>query len=209
MLITEDTFIISDTHFGDYDSIANGFDKYLVDAWNKTVSENDIVLHLGDFTSDGPVGILEEKIKKYGKILNGRIFLIRGNHDTAQAEVYKNAGIEIIDEFKNPWCSAVFGTVKSVKILFSHYPVKDMYSILNPFKYYAQDYGYDDYPDENPFKFSIEQLWEIFVKNKFDINIHGHIHNKTSLFENLINVSPDNIGYAPVRIRELLPEKMP
>lgn len=46
MLLSEGTFIISDTHFGDYDSIANGFDKYLVDAWNKTVSENDTVLHM-------------------------------------------------------------------------------------------------------------------------------------------------------------------
>ena len=178
-----------------------------MDAWNKTVSENDTVLHQGDFTSDCPPGILEEKIKKYGKLLNGRIFLIRGNHDTAPTEVYKNAGIEIIDEFKNLWCSAVSGTVKSVKIHFSHYPAKDLYSILNPWSYSAQDYGYDDYPDENPFKFSIEQLWEIFVKNKFDINIHGHIYGKTSLFKNLINVSPDNIGYAPIRLWELLAEK--
>ena len=204
MLITEGTFIISDTHFGDYDSIANGFDKYLVDAWNKTVSENDTVLHLGDFVSDGPVEVVVNKINKYGSMLNGKIFLIRGNHDVFDAAIYRSTGIEIIDEFKNPWCSAVSGTVKGVKILFSHYPVKDIYSILNPVKFQAQDYGAGDYPDENPFKFSIEQLWEIFVKNKFDINIHGHIHDKTNLFKNFINVSPDNIGYAPVRIKVIL-----
>jgi calcineurin-like phosphoesterase family protein len=135
MLITEDTFIISDTHFGDNAAIANRFEKYIINNWNNTVGKSDIVLHLGDFTSDDEQALLANKIERYLKLLNGRIFLIRGNHDTAQAEVYKNAGIEIIDEFKNPWCSAVSGTVKGVKILFSHYPAKDLYSILNPRSY--------------------------------------------------------------------------
>ena len=207
MIIAEETFIISDTHFGDYDSVANGFDKYLVNNWNKTVSENDTALHLGDFTSDDSLKALEGKIRKYGKLLNGRILLIRGNHDTAPTEVYDTAGIGIIDEFKNPWYSAVSGTVKDMKILFSHYPIKDLYPILNHRNYCVQDYGYNYCPDDNPFKFPIEQLEAIFVKNKFDINIHGHIHNKIKLFDNLINVSPDNIGYAPVKLGELLSSK--
>ncbi len=29
MIITEEMFVISDTHFGDLDSVANGFDKLL------------------------------------------------------------------------------------------------------------------------------------------------------------------------------------
>ena len=205
MIITKETFVISDTHFGDLNSIANGFDKYLVDNWNKTVSKTDTVLHLGDFTSDDSADALEEKIRKYGKLLNGRILLIRGNHDTAPAGVYKTTGIELVNEFKNPWSSAVSGIVKDIKILFSHYPIKDLYSILSNSKNMPlKDYGYNVYPDENPFKFPIEQLEEIFIKNKFDINIHGHIHNKIKLFDNLINVSPDNIGYAPVRLEEIL-----
>ena len=99
--LNANTFIISDTHFGDYDSVGNGFDKYLVNAWNKTVTENDTVLHLGDFTSDGPAEAVKNKIKKYGSILHGKIFLIRGNHDVLDAAVYKSAGIEIVDDFKN------------------------------------------------------------------------------------------------------------
>ena len=59
MLITEDTFIISDTHFGDHKPIT---EEYVINAWNKTVSENDTVLHLGDFVSDGPVEVYNEPI---------------------------------------------------------------------------------------------------------------------------------------------------
>jgi calcineurin-like phosphoesterase family protein len=203
MLITEETFVISDTHFGDLDSVKNGFDKLLIDNWNKTVSETDTVLHLGDFTSDDTAKALEEKIRKYGNLLHGRILLIRGNHDTAHSGVYKTSGIELVNEFKNPWYSAVSGTIKNKKVLFSHYPIKDIYMILNHSST-IRSYDYMRQLDENPFKFMIEQLEEIFIKNKLDINIHGHIHNRIKLFNNLTNVSLTNIEYKPVRLGELI-----
>ena len=117
MIITEETLVILYTHLGDLYSVENGSDKFLVDNWNKTVSENDTVLHLGDFTSNDTAKALEEKIRKYGRLLSGRILLIRGNHDTAPAGVYELAGIELVNEFKNPSCSAATGTVKNKKIL--------------------------------------------------------------------------------------------
>ena len=200
--ITEETFVISDTHFGDLASVANGFDKLLVDNWNKTVSETDTVLHLGDFTSDDTVKALEQKIRKYGNILHGRILLIRGNHDTAHKGVYETSGIELVDEFNNPWYCAAAGNIKNKKILFSHYPVQDIYTILNETNVINGNYA--QLFDENPFLFAIGQLEEIFIKNKFDINIHGHIHNEIKIFDNLINVSPANIGYKPVRLGELI-----
>jgi calcineurin-like phosphoesterase family protein len=199
MIITEEMFVISDTHFGDLDSVANGFDKLLVDNWNKTVSEEDTVLHLGDFTSDDTAEALEEKIRKYGNLLHGRILLIRGNHDTAHKGVYETSGIELVNEFNNPWYYAATGTIKNKKILFSHYPVKDIYTILNHSRI-IQRLNYAQLLDENPFKFAIEQLEEIFIKNKLDINIHGHIHNEIKVFDNLINVSPANIRYKPIRL---------
>jgi calcineurin-like phosphoesterase family protein len=68
-LITENTFIVSDTHFGHGDDSrgillfepcrltqmlidgykANEHDQWMIDNWNATVKPNDVVLHLGDF----------------------------------------------------------------------------------------------------------------------------------------------------------------
>jgi calcineurin-like phosphoesterase family protein len=64
-LITEDTWIISDTHFGhrnilDFEPCrltqmridgynADEHDQWMIDTWNATVKPDDVVLHLGDF----------------------------------------------------------------------------------------------------------------------------------------------------------------
>jgi len=65
-LITEETFIISDTHFQHRNILefepcrltqmridgyeANEHDKWLIDNWNAVVNKEDLVLHLGDFS---------------------------------------------------------------------------------------------------------------------------------------------------------------
>ena len=213
MLIDENTFIISDTHFGDTDSVANGFDKYITEKWNKAVSESDTVLHLGDFTSDDDMFNIERKIERYSTILNGRIVLIKGNHDTAWPFAYERNGIEfindsIVDECGNvietetPGASAVTGTFNGLKVLFSHYPIRDLYAIMHtPEKREGQDYYYIP---ESEIEDATGYLDNFFTWNKFDINIHGHIHEKTDHFKNLINVSIYNIGYMPVRIGEVL-----
>jgi calcineurin-like phosphoesterase family protein len=204
--LNENTFIISDTHFGDFASIANGFENYIINNWNKAVSENDTVLHLGDFTSDDDMSNMERKIEKYAKLLNGRIILIKGNHDTAVPFTYEKNGIEFLDDviinehgsiIDKGIISAATGTFNGLKILFSHYPVKDLYAIAYPPKWPSQDYGYIP---KNDFEDAISCLAGIFTRDKFDLNIHGHIHEKISLFKNLINVSLDNIGYAPLRL---------
>jgi calcineurin-like phosphoesterase family protein len=45
----------------------------MIERWNRVVSPKDTVYHLGDFVFGNPVPIRER--------LNGRIILIRGNHD--------------------------------------------------------------------------------------------------------------------------------
>lgn len=81
------TFIVSDTHFF-HDNILkyNRFNfnnieqmnDYIIHCWNSTISKNDKVLHLGDFA----LGQNLEAIENIIKILNGKITLIIGNHDT-------------------------------------------------------------------------------------------------------------------------------
>lgn len=80
-------FVCSDTHFGHdrirlpeyanrpYGSVEE-MDEDLIKRWNETVSDNDVVFHLGDFAF-GSV----EKQKSYFDRLNGEKFLVLGNHD--------------------------------------------------------------------------------------------------------------------------------
>lgn len=80
-----DTFFISDTHFGHSNIIKYSnrpfqdieeMNEKMVRAWNETVKQNDIVYHLGDVAFMG-----------YGKFcklldrLNGHLNIIFGNHD--------------------------------------------------------------------------------------------------------------------------------
>lgn len=56
-------FYISDTHFG-HEAIIGScerpfssvkeMDEFMIDAWNSTVSDDDIIYHLGDFAFAGP-----------------------------------------------------------------------------------------------------------------------------------------------------------
>ena len=78
-------FFTADTHFGHSNIIkycGRPFDdKYdhdetLIQNWNSVVSKNDHVYHLGDF-GFGPSWYL----KKIAQRLNGKIHLLKGNHD--------------------------------------------------------------------------------------------------------------------------------
>lgn len=72
-------FFTSDSHFGQertlkmskrpFESVEE-MDKTLIDNWNKTVTKDDIVFHLGDFGDLNTV-----------KKLNGSIILVAGNYE--------------------------------------------------------------------------------------------------------------------------------
>jgi calcineurin-like phosphoesterase family protein len=88
-----DIWIISDTHFGHANILkftdsntgvrvrpqwenVNDMDEYIIQQWNNTVKDNDIIYHLGDvYMRYGP-GILPR--------LRGRKRLILGNHDNGK-----------------------------------------------------------------------------------------------------------------------------
>lgn len=92
------TFIIADTHFGhpniikflrkdgsllrDFPSITE-HDEHLIQCWNRTVSPNDKVYHLGD------VGFTNHtKLTAILNRLNGTKVLIKGNHDNFKMSQY-------------------------------------------------------------------------------------------------------------------------
>lgn len=104
----ENIFFIADTHFSSESILwyenrpfedSDQMDSTIIRNWNKTVSKEDIVWHLGDFGAGGHERSLLRE-------LNGRKYLVKGNHDSFSNEYYRDAGFEwvydypvIIDEF--------------------------------------------------------------------------------------------------------------
>lgn len=89
-------WIISDTHFGHTNIIkycnrpyknVEEMDEDIIQKWNKFVQPDDIVYHLGDFSLSK-----KDSLSKLVSKLNGKIVLIRGNHDRENYKAYINAG---------------------------------------------------------------------------------------------------------------------
>lgn len=91
------TYVIADTHFHHKNIIGHSgrpfpdvasMNRSMVERWNCTVSNNDIVYHLGD--------VAMWKAKDYAIVreLKGHKRLIMGNHDTQPMEVYSSVGFE-------------------------------------------------------------------------------------------------------------------
>lgn len=92
------TFFIADTHFGHSKIIdycnrpfndVSEMDNYIINTWNQFVKKDDIVYHLGDFA----LGNID-KVAEYRSKLNGRIFLVMGNHDGYSVRKYYEAGFD-------------------------------------------------------------------------------------------------------------------
>lgn len=116
-------FLTSDTHFGHGRSFITeprGFssveemNETIIEKWNKIVKPEDIVYHLGDvMLNDNEKGI--ECIKR----LNGKIFLILGNHES---ENRRNMFFtECAHKIDGGWYSYVIKYDK-LSIYLSHYP---------------------------------------------------------------------------------------
>jgi len=93
-------FVIADTHFGHENIIkyesrpfksADEMDAELIKLWNSTVSKDDLVYVLGDFTLSRKMNV----IKNLVNALNGRKILIMGNHDTRKPKDYIECGFEV------------------------------------------------------------------------------------------------------------------
>ena len=100
-------FVISDTHFGHTNVIkycnrpfkdAKEMDSVLIKTWNETVSNKDVVIHLGDFAFCS-----KERAREICSELNGRKILIKGNHDNWPDEFYKEIGFDYVSKYPIIW----------------------------------------------------------------------------------------------------------
>jgi calcineurin-like phosphoesterase family protein len=83
-------YFTADTHFNHTNIIkycnrpfksVEEMNETIINNWNKKVNDTDIVYHLGDFSWGNPVPFLEK--------INGKIFIIPGNHDYRYYNFFK------------------------------------------------------------------------------------------------------------------------
>ena len=181
-------FVIGDTHFSHTNIIkycdrpfksSVEMDETLIDNWNGVVSDDDLVIHVGDFALGGD----PNKAVNIMRRLNGRIILTPGNHDRNDfLKAYRKAfGFDKISI--KQYYSTLFQEGKTV--LFSHYPTDVQFS-------FPEHPGYFPNP-KGPLKGFLVSY-----------HIHGHIHNKPSRFPQQYNVSVECINYTPILLTEVL-----
>jgi len=110
----EEVYLISDTHFnhskiGIYCNRPENWQELIIENWNNIISDDDIILHLGDF-SFGNIDMVKSITEK----LNGKIYMIRGNHDRRGKKWFRRVGIEVIPSFEVQ--------IKNFKYKFTHKP---------------------------------------------------------------------------------------
>ena len=118
------TWFTSDTHFGHAKIIGyckrpfssvQQMDEALIERWNARVEDGDVVYHLGDFATGGV-----EAADRYRMRLNGKIILIRGNHDR-RSELFDSVFDEVHELLEVKHLS-VDG--KSQRITLCHYAMR-------------------------------------------------------------------------------------
>jgi calcineurin-like phosphoesterase family protein len=206
--ICSETWLVSDTHFYHYNinkyepsrlenMKSDGFDnpdEWVFWKWNSVVGIDDLVLHLGDFTTKKGMNDFDIFSR-----LNGRIVLILGNHDMQmlnKLEAYAAQHphkLQIIKGFngvfKPQGLSVFIKEINGVKVLFSHYPgvSQDKFA-------------------RSAAKRSHERTREIFGEQNCDLAIHGHLHSNDGFTDKSreINVSIERTGFQPVQIGSLV-----
>lgn len=213
MNITFDTYLISDTHFGqniitkkeptrniiaDYLGYQNHF-NLIVDNWNRKVSNNDYVLHLGDvYFKDG---------LSYVKKLNGNKRLVIGNNDVTKFQNLQKLGWQTKNKIilkipqKNKirekirmkygkieekiFLNGIIVDIDKERILFSHFPV------------------FNRKPNDR-FDYIRGVLDDYFRFSGCSLNIHGHTHSKDTNNKFCINLSCEKTMLSPIKLGKIL-----
>jgi calcineurin-like phosphoesterase family protein len=111
------TWLVSDTHFfhtniGRYCNRPDGWQELIISNWNLHIQPSDIVFHLGDLAFGK-----KENMEGLAPQLNGRLYLMRGNHDRRGASFYKGLGITLVtDPYR-------METTEGWRLVFSHRPI--------------------------------------------------------------------------------------
>ncbi len=177
--------IISDTHL-EHKNIQKYCNR--PDNWTEYILEeignfdSDLLIHLGDVSLGNDV-----EWHELFTILPMKKWLILGNHDGKSMTWYLNHGWD--------FCARNFTMyLYGLRILFSHrpYPFPPMKTVT---KELARDVAFSEVMVDKP-------------RSNFDINIHGHIHNRTNeqIPEWCRPFILEDQDYKPIELKEFLLE---
>jgi calcineurin-like phosphoesterase family protein len=113
----DSTWIIADTHFfhvniGQYCDRPDGWQDLILENWNRYIHPGDTVFHLGDLALGK-----KEDTEALIPLLNGKLYLIRGNHDRRGKVFYDKLGITLVpDPFRMVY-------LKKFLLVSSHRPI--------------------------------------------------------------------------------------
>ena len=211
----QNVYVISDTHFRHNNILSfepiraqilemvgkevniDNHDEFIIQQWNKTVSDNDIVIHLGDVSWKSPQHILPQ--------LHGRKILILGNHDSKGDQIYKDFEYIVrgFQDISNGYLQIthntdrLFSCLKVGEYFFSHYPLKEE----------EPKEGMRNLDSLNRINNRVKDMLSVLRYYTKIINIHGHIHSDVIINNKHIkyhNVSCEKLGLTPMKLSKVL-----
>ena len=194
-------FWTSDWHFRHFNIItycnrpfqsAQEMDEALIKKHNQYVKPTDTVFFLGDLGMGNP-----SDMKNIISRLNGRLIMIRGNHDRWGVETYYNMGFNAVLETASI-------KVGQMTLTMSHYPRKTLWAIIKTFIFYIRKMR-----SKNR---TVKDIWlrlkrELTMYNNVkggDYHLHGHVHSKVKMYGTNIECGVDCWDYKPVSLKEIL-----
>ena len=111
------TWIISDTHFfhtniGRYCDRPDGWQERIIENWDRFINPEEVVFHAGDLALGK-----KEDLEVLASLLNGRLYLMRGNHDRRSSAFYHHLGISLVPD---PY---LLVHPSGLRLVFSHRPI--------------------------------------------------------------------------------------
>lgn len=173
-------YVISDTHFLHnniikYCNRPEDYNERIIENWRKVVSDEDIVIHLGDVAC-GFTG-REAELKQIFELLPGKKQLIKGNHDTRVDMFYFDLGFETVKDY------AIIEN-EGYKTLLCHYPL---------------EISLHDHKTSRAMQI---ELMSLFRDKKCSYLIHGHTHNAKPKYGFAFNASVERLNYTPIELQK-------
>ena len=153
------TYFISDCHFchdREFVYKPRGFNTLkemedaIIENWNKTVTNEDDIYVLGDFF----LGMDNDFIKETLSKLNGRIYLVQGNHDTiAKLNMYLETDNIVL------FADALRIKYKKKTLFLCHYPVITSYPEQDPkiavINLFGHTHSKEKFYDNHPYMYNV------------------------------------------------------